>query len=169
MNEIATVGYEGASIEDFDATLAAAKIEVLVDVRAVAVSRRKGFSKTALATRMEASGRSYLHLRDLGDPKPGRLAARAGDLEKFREIFAAHIETPAAQDALRSLVSLSASKRVALLCYEAAAGACHRAIVAEQVARIENLSILHLHVEDGAAWNDRARTRYRIGQGMAAA
>src|SRR5262245_40249810 len=96
MQRIATIGYEGATPDAFDAALRAAGVEMLVDVRAVAVSRRKGFSKSALSQRTREGGRDYLHLRDLGDPKAGREAARAGQLNLFRQIFAAHMKTPPA-------------------------------------------------------------------------
>src|ERR1700751_6123716 len=96
-NVLATIGYEGASAEAFDATLENAGIELVVDVRAVAVSRRRGFSKSSLAARLEAAGLRYVHLRGLGDPKPGRDAARAGDLARFRAVFSAHLETEGAQ------------------------------------------------------------------------
>ena len=97
MSAILTIGYEGASIEEFVTTLKLAEIDVLIDVRDVPISRKRGFSKGALSSTVEAVGIKYLHLRDLGDPKPGREAARRGDVQTFESIFNAHLMRNGAQ------------------------------------------------------------------------
>ncbi len=97
MSAILTIGYEGASIEEFVTTLKLAEIDVLIDVRDVPISRKRGFSKGALSSTVEAVGIKYLHLRDLGDPKPGREAARRGDVQTFERIFNAHLMRNGAQ------------------------------------------------------------------------
>jgi uncharacterized protein (DUF488 family) len=66
MHPLATIGYEGASVADFLDALHRAKVDLLVDVRAVAMSRRPGFAKTALAANLRDAGIDYLHLRQLG-------------------------------------------------------------------------------------------------------
>lgn len=68
MKSLMTIGYEGSTIDDFVATLEVARVRVLVDVRAVTVSRKKGFSKNGLAARLEKHGIRYVHAKDLGDP-----------------------------------------------------------------------------------------------------
>jgi len=88
---LATIGYEKAPLAKVVDALKAAGIEVLIDVRAVAASRRAGFSKGVLSATVEADGVDYVHLRDLGTPKPGRMAARAGRTAEMREIFSAHM------------------------------------------------------------------------------
>ncbi len=147
MQKITTIGYEGASPDKFDAALAAASVDVVVDVRAVAVSRKAGFSKTALSQRLRSRGLEYVHLRGLGDPKPGREAARAGNMALFRQIFGAHLESADAKADLARLKAIAATKTVALLCYEADAQGCHRSILAKLVANSGNHSIVHLSVE----------------------
>ena len=87
LNPIFTIGYERANIEDFVATLRYARIDVVIDIRAVAVSRKRGFSKRSLADILADAEIDYVYLRDLGDPKPGREAARRGDMADFRRIF----------------------------------------------------------------------------------
>ena len=79
MHRLATIGYEGASVADFLDALRGANSDLLVDVRAVAMSRRPGFAKTALAANLRDAGIDYLHLRQLGTPADGRAAARGGD------------------------------------------------------------------------------------------
>jgi uncharacterized protein (DUF488 family) len=75
MGILLTVGYEGASLEDLIATLQGSDVQRLLDVRAVAQSRRRGFSKNALTEALAKGGISYTHLRQLGDPKEGREAS----------------------------------------------------------------------------------------------
>ena len=98
--DLFTVGYEAATLPDVIGRLRAAGVQLLIDVRAVAASRRPGFSKTALSAGLAETGIDYLHLRALGTPSEGRAAARAGRTAEMRAIFAAHLEEPAAQLAL---------------------------------------------------------------------
>src|SRR3954454_10145651 len=95
--KLATIGYEQTTQPEVIARLKAAGVEVLIDVRAVAASRRAGFSKTLLAASLAEAGIDYLHLRDLGTPKPGRDAARKGHVAEMHEIYEAHLADPAAQ------------------------------------------------------------------------
>ncbi len=128
-----TVGYEHEPQAAVIARLKAAGVIKVVDVRAVASSRRAGFSKTVLGASLEAAGIGYRHLRDLGTPKAGREAARKGRIAEMRAIFEAHLETPAAGLALEQAMAESLAQPVALLCYEADAAGCHRRIVAGRI------------------------------------
>ena len=147
MSVVFTIGYESTDIEDFVATLQAARIEVLADVRAVAASRKKGFSKTALREKLQEAGIQYLHFRNLGDPKPGRDAARAGQFEKFKTIYSAHFEKPEAQEDFENLVSVVFNQATCLLCYERLPENCHRAIVAENMRQFD-LGVFDLYPDD---------------------
>lgn len=142
---LSTIGYEGASLDSFLAALRCAHVSLLIDVRAVAVSRRRGFSKTALAAALREAGIGYLHLRDLGDPKPGREAARSGRMSEFRAIYAAHLRGPVAQAALAEAARVVEHRASCLLCYEADPLGCHRSIVANAIARKTGLAIQHLY------------------------
>ena len=142
--KLATIGYERATQADLIARLKAAGVEVLIDVRAVAASRRAGFSKTLLAASLNEAGIGYVHLRQLGTPKPGRDAARKGHVAKMHEIFKAHMVEPGAQLELAKAKEFAREKKVALLCYEADACGCHRTILANWICEdlgceIENL------------------------------
>ena len=99
---VATIGYEQATQDALLEVLKAAGIQLLVDVRAVAASRRPGFAKRQLAAGAEAAGIGYLHLRGLGTPAEGRLAARSGKPERMRAIFADHLATGRRRRSLRS-------------------------------------------------------------------
>jgi len=143
-----TIGYEGASMNDFLDALRVAGVELLVDVRAVTSSRRPGFSKTRLAATLDESGIGYLHLRGLGTPADGRAAARSGRHAEMRRIFGEHMQEPQARDDLATLVGIVRSgRRVCLLCFEADAAHCHRAIVADAVRAATGAPIDHLAPE----------------------
>ncbi|MBW3558389.1 MAG: DUF488 domain-containing protein [Proteobacteria bacterium] len=126
-----TVGYEAATLPEVVGRLQSAGVRLLIDVRAIAASRRPGFSKTALSASLAEAGIDYLHLRALGTPSEGRAAARAGRTAEMRAIFAAHLEEPAAQLALLHAAEAAAARPSALLCYEKDAAVCHRAMIAD--------------------------------------
>jgi uncharacterized protein (DUF488 family) len=130
---LATIGYESATLDQVIGRLKAAGVEMVVDVRAVAASRRAGFSKTLLGASLEAAGVAYRHLRGLGTPKAGRDAARAGRTAEMRAIYRTHLQEPEAVLQLAEACELAAGRRIALLCYEAEACRCHRALVADLI------------------------------------
>ena len=141
---LATIGYEQQTLPEVIGSLKKAKVELVIDVRAVAASRRPGFSKSMLAATLAEHGIDYVHLRQLGTPKEGRLAARAGRTAEMHEIFERHLQEPEAQLALAKAGELAAQRRVALLCYEADAACCHRAIVADRLRERLDLTIANL-------------------------
>jgi uncharacterized protein (DUF488 family) len=129
-----TIGYEKARPDTVMAELKRAKVELLVDTRAVAASRKAGFSKRQLAASLEEEGIGYLHLQKLGTPDEGRQAARAGRLDKLWRIYASHLKTSDAIEAMDELVSIVKSgQTVCLLCYERDKDCCHRTRIAEAV------------------------------------
>lgn len=146
MPRLFTIGYEVATIPSLLSALEAEGVEILVDVRAVASSRRPGFAKSKLAANLDGAGIVYRHLRGLGTPAEGRAAARAGRHEEMHRIFLAHMETPAAQDELETLEELVTSgRRVCLLCLEANPTHCHRSLVAQALSERLPLEVTHLH------------------------
>lgn len=147
MIQLATIGYEAASLADFISTLGAAGIRRVIDVREIAQSRRPGFSKNALRAALAESGIDYYHIRQLGDPKHGREAARAGKFDLFRTIFNEHMDLPASRDALNDAVSLANEKTSVLVCFERDPKHCHRALVAERMAAVSSIKITNLGVQ----------------------
>jgi uncharacterized protein (DUF488 family) len=141
-----TIGYEAASVPRFLGALKDARVQLLVDVRAVASSRRPGFSKSRLAANLAEAGIDYLHLRALGTPADGRAAARAGHHDELRRIFLAHLAAPEAQDELEVLADLvRGDRRVCLLCFEADPAHCHRSMVADALTALVPVRVEHLH------------------------
>ncbi|WP_428482994.1 DUF488 family protein [Pyruvatibacter mobilis] len=110
-----------------------AGIEVLIDIRERAQSRRKGFSKTALSEALADAGIEYIHLRELGDPKQGRDAARRGDWKEFRRVFNGVLRSNSAKEGIDRISSIASGRSVCLLCYERDEKTCHRKIVSEIV------------------------------------
>jgi uncharacterized protein (DUF488 family) len=138
--KLRTIGYEAAAQAAVIDCLKRAGVEVLIDVRAVASSRRAGFSKTILAASLAEAGIDYVHLRALGTPKAGRQAVRAGRVAEMERIYVAHLAEPEAQLQLAEALDIAKERSAALLCYEADAQHCHRRIVAgrlEQAAKFE--------------------------------
>jgi uncharacterized protein (DUF488 family) len=145
MPVLRTIGYEQATSAAVLGELKRAGVELLVDTRAVAASRRPGFSKRQLAAGLDETGIAYIHLRALGTPKEGRDAARKGDLDTLWRIYEQHIATPPAQEQLDELTALVKSgRKVCLLCFERDVGHCHRKRIAEIVSERTGVAVENL-------------------------
>jgi len=140
-----TIGYEQTPAKAVLDELQGAGVKLLVDVRAVASSRRPGFSKTQLAEGLDERGISYLHLRGLGTPKDGRLAARSGQFDVLHKIYAKHLKTPQAREELDELSALvKQAGPVCILCYEREHTHCHRRWIAEIIEERDGVKIENL-------------------------
>src|SRR6478672_12155871 len=115
---IFTIGYEGATVAEFLAALSQAGVERVIDVRALPLSRRPGFSKTPLSGALAEAGIEYVHLRALGTPAEGRNAARAGRHSDMARVYAGQLELPEAMVQSGQMLELVAEKPSALLCFE---------------------------------------------------
>lgn len=136
MRTLFTIGYEQAKPAAVLDEIKRAKVDLLVDTRAVAASRRPGFSKRQLAAALEEADIGYVHLQKLGTPAEGRQAARAGDYATLWRIYDKHIKKAAPQEELDELVKLiKAGKRVALLCYCRDPKTCHRSRIVANVKK----------------------------------
>jgi uncharacterized protein (DUF488 family) len=137
-----TIGYEHATPATLVAALRAAGVRTVVDVRALANSRKPSFAKRALSAVLEEAGIGYVHERALGTPAEGRAAVRGGRPDAMRPIFLRHLAGVEAQAALAALKDRAAREPVCLLCLEADPAHCHRTLVAEAVG----LPVEHLHL-----------------------
>lgn len=123
---IFTIGYEGATQDELIAALRSGGVERVIDVRAVPLSRKPGFSKSVLAAGLAEAGIDYVHLKALGTPAEGREAARKGRWDVLARVYAAQLETAEAGADAARLIALAGDKPSALLCFERDPAHCHR-------------------------------------------
>src|SRR3982751_1623488 len=131
---IFTIGYEGTTVPEFIATLRKAAIERVIDVRALPLSRRPGFSKTPLRNALAEARIDYVHLKALGTPSAGRTAARAGRHADMARIYAGQLELPEAMVPSAKMLELATEKPSAVLCMEREPAHCHRTLLLKAVA-----------------------------------
>ena len=127
--KIFTIGYEKSTQPELIAALQAAGVTRLIDVRAVPLSRRPGFSKNILKNGLAEAGIEYVHLKALGTPAEGREAARKGRHAELERIYAAQLDLPEAIVAGAEMRELAAEQPSALLCYERDPSGCHRTLL----------------------------------------
>lgn len=167
MQGLFTIGYEGTDIADFVATLKIMEIDVLLDVRELPASRRKGFSKRALAEALDSAGINYHHDKRLGSPREMRHRLYAdGDYDVFFRDFRKYLSTQ--MDLLETLSDELLGK-VALMCYERDPTTCHRTVVAEAFTEFTGLEPEHLGVRKDAARKEDNAAHADLGQGVSAA
>lgn len=140
--KIFTIGYEATTVADFIAALRAAAVARVIDVRALPLSRRPGFSKTALSSALGEAGIDYVHLRALGTPAEGRAAARAGRHAEMERVYAGQLELPEAIAQSAMMIELAREMPTALLCYEREPAHCHRMALLRSVA--PSAEVVHL-------------------------
>lgn len=126
---IFTIGYEATTMGEFLAALDKAGVERVIDVRALPLSRRPGFSKGTLSASLRDAGIDYVHLKNLGTPKRGRDAAKKGDVATLRAVYDEQLGLPEAQAEAAIMRALAAEKPSALLCYERDPCHCHRTLL----------------------------------------
>lgn len=139
---IFTIGYEGATVSEFIAALQQAGVSRVIDVRAIANSRRPGFSKTPLRNALAEADIDYVHLRALGTPADGRAAARAGRDADLARIYAGQLELPEAIAGAAQMLELAREQPSALLCMERDPVHCHRSLLLRSVA--PSAEVVHL-------------------------
>lgn len=139
-----TIGYEGRPQAEVIDRLKAAGVEVLADVRAVAASRRAGFSKTVLAGSLAENEIEYVHLRGVGTPKAGREAARAGRRDELHAVYDAHMQEPAFRLDFERLRETAKARSTAVLCFCGDHAKCHRGILSARLAREDGFEVVNL-------------------------
>jgi len=133
-----TVGYEGRTPDELIELLARTGVRRVIDVRALPLSRRRGFSKTPLREALGAHGIDYVHLRDAGNPYRDLRA----DSKRCLRLYARYLDAHAA--VLDAVEAAASERRAALLCLEACPEGCHRSVIATRLARKKRFSVKHL-------------------------
>lgn len=129
---------------DFLSTLVRAGVRRVIDVRMLPLSRRPGFSKSILAASLAAEGIDYVHLKSLGTPKPGRDAAKKGDVATLEAVYAEQLALPEAMAQAARMRALADEMPSALLCYERDPCHCHRTLLL--AAEGEGREVVDLYV-----------------------
>jgi uncharacterized protein (DUF488 family) len=146
MMTLFTFGYEGLSIESFIAHLEEAGVMVVIDVRELPLSRKKGFSKTSFAAALRAADIAYGHLSVFGCPRPIRdQYKRDGDWKRYEKAFNTYLATQSV--AVAELAKFSKMTNACLVCFEADFNFCHRSLVAQAVVGAGGANIIHLTAE----------------------
>lgn len=134
MATVYSAGHGSRSAEAFLALLSAARIDRLVDVRAVPRSRRHPhFGYGPLGALLDASGIGYdWRGKALGGFRRGADDSRhpALKLPAFRA-FACHMEGDAFRAAGAALAQDAGSARVCMMCAESDPAHCHRSLIAD--------------------------------------
>lgn len=166
MEQITTIGYEKADLKDFIATLKAARVSTLIDIRERAISRRKGFSKNALCQALKEAGIRYHHEPILGSRSEMREQLKKDwNYDVFFKAFDQYLSS--CDSTLRELAEQFGGV-VSLLCYERDYTTCHRMSVARELAQITDASIRHLGVKDGISNSQGATASAHSSQGLPA-
>lgn len=129
------LGYEGRDLDGFVRDVVEMGLATLVDVRLNPISRKPGFSRRRLSEALSENGISYVHMRQLGNPKWNRAGFGAGGAELAQAVaaYAEEIDSPQADEAIGDIVTMSQEGLTGLLCFEAIEGRCHRQVVLDQV------------------------------------
>lgn len=167
MRNIFTIGYEGATLSDFLATLDLAGVDTLLDVREIPTSRRRGFSKSALSAALLDAGFGYRHERRLGSPTKIRHRLRQDkNYTKFFRDFRCYLNTQT--DLLDELIR-SMAGNVALMCYERDPNTCHRHIVAGVMESLTGKPARHLGVKHNVSREGPRAASSHLGEGISTA
>ena len=143
--ELFTVGYEGTTIDTFIENLQANRMDCVLDVRSLPLSRKPGFSKIKLAERLGLVGVRYIHLAELGTPK--NIREKLKSTQDYSTFFKKMERYLAAQtEAIELAYNHVMSSRCCLMCFERLADHCHRRIVAEKIKAKngDGLQIIHI-------------------------
>ncbi len=143
--KIITIGYEGRSIDEFVFQLKNHVITRLIDVREVPLSRKKGFSKSALKCRLESEGIEYIHLRSLGSPAKIRNKLKMdSDYYYFFEAYKKHLLGN--QDAILEAYQYIINSTSCMMCFERGPEKCHRYVAAEILKEYEGNGLKITHI-----------------------
>jgi len=138
---ITTIGYEGASIDEFLMRLIQEKIHILVDIRNNPWSMKYGFTKQTLATLCDKLGIQYLSIPTLGITSHLRKNLQTKeDYEHLFTQYSTYLKTRT--DDINKLIQLSREQKLALMCFEKDPLLCHRHILAEELERFRTKVIL---------------------------
>ena len=142
-----TIGYEGQRIETYLNQLLTNDIRALVDVRKNPISRKYGFSKSALSEFCNRFGIYYAHIPELGISS--RLRRDLSDHKDYDKLFE-HYDNeilPRNMEKIHELMQFFVEyKRIAITCFERDHYRCHRDRVVKAAAASTQDPIAFMHL-----------------------
>ena len=139
---IVTIGYEGRTIDEFLNEMITQGVDIVLDVRKNAFSRKFGFSKSKLLEHLGRFGIEYRHIPELGIDSASRRNLKSYD--DYQMLFIEYEKELKSQwDTLIQMKQMSDSKRIALLCFERDHHYCHRGVIAKQLEKL-GAQVIHI-------------------------
>ena len=143
--ELFTIGYEGREIDEFVARLKEFNISRLIDVREIPISRKKGFSKSALQERLQDEHIEYIHIKALGCPSPIRNKLKSdGDHDYYIKAYYEHLSQN--MEAVKAVYEYIPDGNNCLMCFERSHKECHRFAVADKIRKYGGKGVRIKHI-----------------------
>jgi len=141
-----TIGYEKLDPKQLMTHLFYHGVDMVADIRKLPLSRKKGFSKTALRETLNCKGIDYLNYQALGAPKELRDELyKSGNYDSFFQKYENNISDKT--DQLTDILSfINSGRKVALLCFERNPQKCHRKVVAEVIRKLDGNGLKVEHI-----------------------
>jgi uncharacterized protein (DUF488 family) len=142
-----TIGYEGRTLDEYRKILLDEGVRAVIDVRKNPISRKKGFSKTALSDGLQEEGIAYFHIPSLGIDSSLRQDLQTDEDYKILFDFYSREILPKASEGFGLLIDiLNRFTSVALTCFERNPEHCHRHCVAEALQRMNRDKVCVEHL-----------------------
>jgi len=127
--QVISIGYEQRSISEFLDVLLEHKVEKLVDVRELPLSRKKGFSKASLSESLSSVGIQYRHVRAAGNPH----RKQKSNIDQCLALYSNYLKNN--PHVLEVVAAELSKKPTAILCYERKHRNCHRSILLDSLCQ----------------------------------
>jgi uncharacterized protein (DUF488 family) len=142
-----TIGYEGRTLEEYISLLLEENIRAVVDVRRNPISRKKGFSKTALGDGLLENGILYFHIPGLGiDSSLRKKLDTEEDYQQLFNIYSNKLLPKSAREIETLKTILERFPSVALTCFERDPHHCHRHCISDYFYTQGTIAIPAIHI-----------------------
>lgn len=143
--ELCTIGYEGREIGEFIDRLKQFSVSRLIDVREIPISRKKGFSKSALKEKLENEKIEYIHVKALGSPSEIRNKLRTDwNYDLFFKEYSRHLSRN--MDVIEVVYGYLSEGVNCIMCFESTPEKCHRSKVADKIKEFDGNGLKIKHI-----------------------
>jgi uncharacterized protein (DUF488 family) len=126
---IISIGYEKRSVYELLEILTLNKVNKLLDIRLVPVSRRKEFNKKALASHLDKAGIEYVHLHSAGNP----YYKQKNDIDLCLRRYSDYLNKY--PEIIEHVTDELLDSTTAILCYERKHEYCHRSVLLNTISK----------------------------------